>query len=711
LNEDFSSRSTSLYPEASQTHPEAFGPFRVLHQIGAGALGPVFRAYNPDQDRLVAIKLFRLDLPPERVHRLVAQLQTLIDADLTHAAIAAPVATGIVDVSAYLALDFVAAESADVVAREHGPAPPIEGLRVATQLAGALEFAVDASVAHGALHPRDVLVSADDTKLTGLGIAQVLERIGVAAPIRRPYAAPERVAGAAWDRRADIFSLAALVHELIWGRRITGIGEQAAAALTPVDGADIERLRRLFAKALAEDPARRFDSPVEFADALRSALSAGSRTAIANPVPAPAPVAQPIESEPAPLRILGALPHEVEMRLPLDDETARIAEITLNASVAHAEPAMALATESVPDAPDDIDDIDQFDSDATIRTIDSDATIRTADSDATIRTADSDATIKTFDRPLDEPQVGPESSLKSQPMFAAAPPQLDRARSAVWPLTLALAIGLSVGFAIGYGVAARVSPQSPVDQAVLATAGAPARGVAETEVSLKPEAAGGTGAPASLSNEVRPTQPAAALPSDPAAGADRAPATPQASGAASPRSAPPEVARERPAAAGTGRLLIRSTPPATAFLDGREAGQTPLTISAVQPGVHRVRVAREGFVAEEQSVTITSGRPSQSVTFQLSPLRRAAAAAAKPAATPGPSSTARAGGALTVESRPSGANVLLDGRAIGKTPLTLGDVTAGPHQITIELSGFRSWTSAVRVLPGERNRVAASLER
>ena len=46
---------------------DAFGPFRVLHQIGAGALGPVFRAYDPEQDRLVAVKLFRLDLSPERV--------------------------------------------------------------------------------------------------------------------------------------------------------------------------------------------------------------------------------------------------------------------------------------------------------------------------------------------------------------------------------------------------------------------------------------------------------------------------------------------------------------------------------------------------------------------------------------------------------------------------------------------------------------------
>src|SRR5512141_2485856 len=101
--------------EASGRAPDAFGPFRVLHQIGAGALGPVFRAYEPDRDRLVAVKLYRIDLPPERVHQLVGEFERLIAAGLTHPALAAPVATGIQDNFAYLAQDYVAADSLDIV--------------------------------------------------------------------------------------------------------------------------------------------------------------------------------------------------------------------------------------------------------------------------------------------------------------------------------------------------------------------------------------------------------------------------------------------------------------------------------------------------------------------------------------------------------------------------------------------------------------------
>ncbi|MEQ1871927.1 MAG: hypothetical protein ABL961_18060 [Vicinamibacterales bacterium] len=66
----------------------------MLHQIGAGALGPVFRAYQPEPGRLVAVKLFRLDLAPERAHKLVSEFERLIAADLSHPGIAAPIATG-----------------------------------------------------------------------------------------------------------------------------------------------------------------------------------------------------------------------------------------------------------------------------------------------------------------------------------------------------------------------------------------------------------------------------------------------------------------------------------------------------------------------------------------------------------------------------------------------------------------------------------------
>ena len=55
---------------------------------------------------------------------------------------------------------------------------------MALQLASALDLAAAVDITHGALHPRDVLVSADDVRLTGVGIARALEAVGSSAPIR-----------------------------------------------------------------------------------------------------------------------------------------------------------------------------------------------------------------------------------------------------------------------------------------------------------------------------------------------------------------------------------------------------------------------------------------------------------------------------------------------------------------------------------------------
>ena len=235
---------------------------------------PVFRAHDAVRDRPVAIKQFTLDLAPERVHQLVAEFNRIIAADLTHPALAAPLAAGVHGVSAYLVQEFVAADSVDLVIREYGAAPPADALRVAAQLAGALDFAAAVNVRHGALHPRDVLLSSDETRMSGMGIAQALERIGVPAPVRRPYSPPERIAGGVWDRRADVFSLAMVTHELLWARRVSGLGAKAVENLTEIPGADLGALRAAFARALAEDPASRFETALEFAEALRRAFQA-----------------------------------------------------------------------------------------------------------------------------------------------------------------------------------------------------------------------------------------------------------------------------------------------------------------------------------------------------------------------------------------------------------------------------------------------------
>ena len=121
--------------------PPAFGPFRVLHQIGVGALGPVFRTYEPTRDRLVAVKVFRLDITPSRRRRWPTSSRTRPRPELFHPSIVEPIAAGVEGTVAYRAEEYVAAESLDVAMRHYAPASFDTMLPFITQLAGAIDVA------------------------------------------------------------------------------------------------------------------------------------------------------------------------------------------------------------------------------------------------------------------------------------------------------------------------------------------------------------------------------------------------------------------------------------------------------------------------------------------------------------------------------------------------------------------------------------------
>ena len=609
-------RSSPLHTEAAGTAPpDAFGPFRVLHQIGAGTLGPVFRAYDAERERLVAIKLFKLDLPPDRVHRFVGSLEQLIAAGLTHPAMAVPLAAGLREGSAYLAQDYVAAESLDAAVREYGPAPPADALRVAAQLAGALDFAAAVGITHGALHPRDVLLSTDETRLTGIGVAHALESVGAPVPVRRPYTAPERLTGAAGDRRADVFGLAALLHEMLWGRRVSGTGSQAADSLTKIEGGDLDLLREAFSRALADDPAARFSSSLELVDSLRRAFPDVS-----------------VSEHPAVNRKAA---RAIEPRLPLDDAPIAAPSVAhkptlvdprkLRATTDRLEPAEPAGPRELGDAEDSIDALE-------------------------LRASDSSGEAKVVDEPRE-----PEPRAPFEP-----PEPREPVRSSVSPLMAAVLIGLAIGFAGGYVVGLR-------DHSGSAATVAQSAGTEATEVRLKadtPTASAGTttanrGATTSSEKPASADQPS-----------DRTAATVGASRAVpSPTAAPSGASRQR----------------GEATKDTAAGSRT----SAERAGRDRLTRARAAAATRQAART---------------PERSSAVSAASGTA-------GRFVGGLIVDSRPTGARVFLDGKLVGTTPMTLESVGAGEHAIRLERDGYRRWSSSVRIVASEKNRVTASLER
>jgi hypothetical protein len=198
--------------------------------------------------------------------------------------------------------------------------------------------------------------------------------------------------------------------------------------------------------------------------------------------------------------------------------------------------------------------------------------------------------------------------------------------------------------------------------------------------------------------------------------ASGAPARPAASPRAAARPAP--VQTVAPAPAPPGRMLVRSLPPgARVRVDGQARGETPVAVRGLTLGPHTLTVTAPGLPAWEREVTLTADRPAQSFEVGLGAAGAgeapAVAAPAPPTQTSpadqGPAAAAQ-GPAVQIDSRPAGAQVWLDGRLVGTTPLVFRGVDAGSHAIRLELPGYRSWTTSVNVAPGAGARVAASLE-
>ena len=248
----------------------------MLHQVGVGTLGPVFRTYEPTRDRLVAVKVFRLDITPEQAQSLADELTRAAEAGLFHPSIVEPIAAGVQGTVAYRADEYVAAESLDVAMRHYAPAALDKVLPFITQLAGAIDFARAAGVGHGALHPRDIFVTPDEARATGFGVVDALERVGLRAPIRRPYSAPERIDGQPWGVPADVFSLAAIAFELLTGRRPSGLGDQIGTLAGASVGNQADALHTVLARAMSESPDDRFPTALAFASALEGAARPGA---------------------------------------------------------------------------------------------------------------------------------------------------------------------------------------------------------------------------------------------------------------------------------------------------------------------------------------------------------------------------------------------------------------------------------------------------
>ena len=155
---------------------------------------------------------------------------------------------------------------------------------------------------------------------------------------------------------------------------------------------------------------------------------------------------------------------------------------------------------------------------------------------------------------------------------------------------------------------------------------------------------------------------------------------------------------------GKGSLQISSTPSdAAIYIDGVLQGPTPKTISGLSAGSHAVRVTKTGYVDYSAPITVIGG--------QTLPLKLNLVPRTQPTGSTSPTTPSQPGGVgtIAVESSPPGANVYLDGKPSGTTPVTIPDVNAGSHALLLTMQGYSDASKSIDVAAGSQNQVSMDL--
>lgn len=266
--------------------PSTLGRYEVLGELGKGAMGVVYRARDPLIERPVAIKTFTTSgLPAEEVEAFERRFfrEARLAGGLSHPNIVTVYDVGRSGELAYIAMEFLEGRSLREVLDSGVVLPVAKVVDWAAQVADGLTFAHDSGVVHRDIKPANLMVQANDAvKIADFGVALLpAGSITLAGTVfgSPKYMSPEQVVGKAVDGRSDIFSLGAVIYEMLTGRPAFG-GEELTAILYQVlhtDPAPPSASRRdvpsafdaIVARALAKDPAQRYQSAADLAADLR----------------------------------------------------------------------------------------------------------------------------------------------------------------------------------------------------------------------------------------------------------------------------------------------------------------------------------------------------------------------------------------------------------------------------------------------------------
>jgi eukaryotic-like serine/threonine-protein kinase len=299
------------------------GRYDLREELGHGAMGVVFRGFDPMIGRDVAVKTLRLSEAGTGLSReeLIGRFQTEARAAglLTHPNIVVVFDAGEEDGLFYITMEFVQGRSLQTLIDAHQPFALPRVMKLMEQVCSALDFAHRHNVVHRDIKPANLMLTSDDVvKITDFGTAKILQ-FGTAQTAHvmgtPSYMSPEQVKGKPVDGRSDIFSLGVILYELLTGEKpfpgqnittvIYKIINEEPIPPRSLDSSIHPGLSAVITRALAKDPAARYQSCHELLSALKNyhemvnpqttgkIAPAASQTAAAGSRPSPQPTQPP----------------------------------------------------------------------------------------------------------------------------------------------------------------------------------------------------------------------------------------------------------------------------------------------------------------------------------------------------------------------------------------------------------------------------------
>ncbi len=266
------------------------GKYEIRRELGRGAMGVVYEAYDPMIKRVVALKTIRVDqLAGENAESVVARFRREAQAAgrLNH-----PNIVGIYDIGDeagtwYIAMEYIQGRELKSYFEANERFAPADIVRIMTQILDALGYSHKAGVIHRDVKPANViLLSGGGVKVADFGIAHIessnMTQVGTVMGTPS-YMSPEQIMGLPIDGRSDLFSAGVILYQFLTGERpFSGSSTVTMHKVLEEDPLPPSRFNvqvpgsmdAIVRRALAKRPDERYQTAEEFATALQRSLTA-----------------------------------------------------------------------------------------------------------------------------------------------------------------------------------------------------------------------------------------------------------------------------------------------------------------------------------------------------------------------------------------------------------------------------------------------------